>query len=143
MGSDKNHILTHVDRKSGMLFADKLEVVTAEETRKKTRQRFKNIPKNKKHTMTYDNGSTFAEHELTEKETGLTMYFAYPHHSWERGCNENANGLLRQYFPKKTPFGKVAQEEIEKAFKEINGRPRKRLKYLTPNEIYYEKNSKN
>jgi IS30 family transposase len=51
--------------------------------------------------MTYDNGSTFSEYELTERETGFTIYFALPYHAWERGCNENANGFLRQFFPKK------------------------------------------
>jgi len=139
LGKDKNHILTHLERKSGLLLADKLDVVTAEETKLKTIARFKNISAKKKYTMTYDNGTTFAEHELTEKETGLEMYFAYPYHSWERGCNENANGLLRQYFPKGMAFAKVKQPEIESAVSEINHRPRKRLGYLTPLEIFYEK----
>lgn len=70
----------------------------------------------------------------------MEIYFAYPYHSWERGCNENANGLLRQYFPKKMAFAKVEQKEIELAVSEINNRPRKRLGYLTPNEVFYEKN---
>lgn len=140
LGKDKNHILTHVERKSGLLLADKLEVVTAEETKIKTVARFENIPKKKKCTLTYDNGTTFSEHELTERETGLQIYFAYPYHSWERGCNENANGLLRQYFPKGMAFANIKQEEIEAAVAEINNRPRKRLGYLTPNEVFYEKN---
>ena len=139
LGKDKNHILTHLERKSGLLLADKLDMVTAEETKKKTIDRFKSIPKKKKHTMTYDNGTTFSEHELTERETGLEIYFAYPYHSWERGCNENANGLLRQYFPKNLPFEKVKQKEIDLAISEINHRPRKRLDYLTPLEVFYKK----
>jgi len=140
LGKDKKHILTHTERKSGLLLADKLNVVTAKETKLKTINRFRNIPKKKKHTMTYDNGSTFSEYELTERITGLQIYFAYPYHSWERGCNENANGLLRQYFPKKMAFAKVEQKEIELAVSEINHRPRKRLSYLTPHEVFYEKN---
>lgn len=139
LGKDKNHILTHLERKSGLLLADKLDVVTAEETKLKTIHRFENISVKKKYTMTYDNGATFAEHELTEKATGLEMYFAYPYHSWERGCNENANGLLRQYFPKGMAFAKVKQAEIESAVSEINRRPRKRHGYLTPLEVFYEK----
>jgi IS30 family transposase len=139
LGKDKNHILTHVERKSGLLLADKLEVVTAEETKLKTVARFKNIAQQKKYTMTYDNGTTFSAHELTERETGLTMYFAFPYHSWERGCNENANGLLRQYFPKGMAFAKVKQSEIESVVSEINHRPRKRHGYLTPLEVFYEK----
>lgn len=139
LGKDKNHILTHAERKSGIIFADKLNAVTAEETKNKTISRFKNIPKEKKHTLTYDNGSTFAEYELTERKTGIEIYFAYPYHSWERGCNENANGLLRQYFPKSMAFAKVEQKEIDWAVSEINHRPRKRLGYLTPYEVFYEK----
>ena len=142
VGSDKNHILTHNERKSGMLFADLLRTPTAEETRKVTVARFKNIPRDKKHTITYDNGVTFSYHDQTEEDTGIDIYFAYPYHSWERGCNENSNGLLRQYFPKRTPLGKVKKEELKKVVREINGRPRKRHGYFTPYEIYNKKNEK-
>lgn len=138
LGKDKNHILTHTERKSGIIFADKLDAVTAEETKKKTVNRFKNVPRDKKITAAYDNGSVFAEYELTERETGMEIYFAYPYHSWERGCNENANGLLRQYFPKNAPFKEVTQREIDWAVNELNHRPRKRLNYLTPYEVFYE-----
>jgi len=143
VGSDKNHILTHNERKSGMLFADKLETPTAEETRRVTVLLFRKIPRDKKYTITYDNGVTFAFHALTEEGTGMIIYFAYPYHSWERGCNENSNGLLRQYFPKRTPLGKVKKEELKKAVREINGRPRKRHGYFTPYEIFNKKDGKN
>ena len=133
------HILTHVERKSGMLFADKLEKATAELTEEKTIKRFKKIPKNKKHTITYDNGTTFASHKETERKAKIDIYFAFPYHSWERGCNENANGLLRQFFPKKSSFANVSQKDIDKAYRLINNRPRKRLNYLTPREVFYEK----
>ena len=139
MGKDKEQILTHLERKSGLVLADKLDMITAEETSKKTKARFKKIPKEKKQTMTYDNGSIFSEHELTEKATGLTIYFAYPYHAWERGCNENANGLLRQFFPKKTNFATITQKEIQKAVSLLNSRPRKRLNYSTPYEIFNQK----
>jgi IS30 family transposase len=140
VGKDKVHILTHVERKSGLGLADKLERGLAELTRKKTEERFEKIPKNKKQTITYDNGSTFAEYELTEKKTGIDIYFANPYHSWERGCNENFNGLLRQFFPKRSSFANIEQEEIEKAVKLINNRPRKRLGYLTPSEVFRQNN---
>jgi len=143
IGSDKQHILTHVERKSGILLADKLKRGTAELTRIKTIERFKKIPKNKKLTMTYDNGMTFSEHELTEKKTGITIYFAHPYHSWERGTNENCNGLLRQFFPKKSAFAMITQKEIDRAVNLINNRPRKRLGYLTPNEVFSGKLSAN
>ena len=139
LGKDKQHILTHVERKSGLILADKLNMVTAEETRKKTSDRFKRIPREKKKTIIYDNGSTFSEHELTERETGFLIYFAYPYHSWERPCNENANGLLRQFFPKKTNFATITQEDVQKATSLLNHRPRKRLNYLTPYEVFNEK----
>lgn len=140
VGKDKSHILTHVDRKSGYAMADKLIKGLAELTRIKTQERFNKLPKNKKLTITYDNGSIFAEHELTEKKTGIDIYFAWPYHSWERGCNENFNGLLRQFFSKKSSFANIRQEDIEKAVKLINNRPRKRLNYTTPAEVFRQKN---
>lgn len=138
-GNDKKHILTHLERKSGLILADKLVQATAEETRLKTAARFKRISKEKRQTMTYDNGTTFSDHELTERETRMTIYFSYPYHAWERGCNENANGLLRQFFPKKTPFGPVTQKQIEKAVRLLNNRPRKRLNYSTPYEVFNQR----
>jgi len=138
VGREKTiHILTHVERKSGLLLADKLERGTAKLTRIKTIERFETIPENKKHTATYDNGATFADYELTERNTGMEIFFAYPYHSWERGTNENTNGLLRQFFPKKSLFANINQEQIEKACKLINNRPRKRHGYLTSNEVFH------
>jgi len=137
LGKEKTiKILTHVERKSGLLLADKLNTATAETVKLKTIQRFKGISKDKKHTITYDNGSEFAEHELTGRYANLEIYFAYPYHSWERGSNENANGLLRQFFPKGTYFAKITQRQIEAATELINHRPRKRHGYLTPREIF-------
>lgn len=134
-------ILTHVERKSGLLLADKLEHSTAEETKNKTIERFDKIPKNKKYTSTYDNGTTFSEYEMTEKKTGIEIYFAWPYHSWERGANENANGLLRQFFPKKMSFAMITQEAVDEACGLLNNRPRKRLGYLTPNEVFFRQNN--
>ena len=135
----KPAILTHVERKSGLLLADKLDRATAEITKQTTIDRFNKIPKNKKYTITYDNGSEFSEHKTTQEKTKLDIYFAYPYHSWERGCNENANGLLRQFFPKKTLFATITQEQINQAVRLINNRPRKRLNYLTPYEVFNQK----
>jgi len=143
VGKDKNHILTHVDRKSGLLFADKLLRGTAELTKEKVIERFGNIPKRKRKTITYDNGSTFAYHEIIERYLSLDVYFAYPYHSWERGCNENCNGLLRQFFPKGIKFANIQDSEIKKVERLINNRPRKRLGYLTPREVFFEKRTLN
>jgi len=101
----------------------------------KTTKRFQS----KKHTLTYDNGSEFWGYQLIERETGMSIYFSYPYHSWERGCNENANGLLRRFFPKKTLLGLMTQQQIQKAVRSLNNRPRKRLNYLTPYEVFNEK----
>jgi IS30 family transposase len=139
VGKDKSHILTHVDRRSGLLLADKLERGLGVLTKQKVVERFKNIPKKKKCTITYDNGATFSEYEMIERETAVDVYFANPYHSWERGCNENCNGLLRQFFPKKSSFEKIKQKDIDKVVKLINNRPRKRLNYYTPREVFLEK----
>jgi IS30 family transposase len=129
-------ILTHVERLSGYLMADKLDVVSGEIVAKKTAERFKKIPKRKRQSITYDNGTEFSSHEIIEKETKATIYFANPYHSWERGTNENTNGLIRQFFPKKSSFANITQEDVDRVTKLINRRPRKRLNYLTPFEIF-------
>lgn len=137
-GERHTGILTHVDRMSGYLLADKLEKIHAEYVRKITVNRFTSLPLYKRLTVTYDNGSSFAEHSITEKQTNMTVYFAYPYHSWERGTNENTNGLLRQFYPKRTPFRDLRQEDLDKIVKLINTRPRKRLRYRTPQEVFNE-----
>lgn len=142
IGKEKTiHIPTRTERKSGILFADKSERASADLTEEKTIERFDKLPRNKKCTITYDNGTTFADHQETERKTGIDIYFANPYHSWERGCNENANGLLRQFFPKKSLFANITQNDINKAVSLINNCPRKRLGYLTPNEAFYCKNN--
>lgn len=135
-GEKTQRLLTHVERKSGYLLADKLNVVTAEIVREKTACRFQSIPKKKCETITYDNGIEFSDHAKLEEDTGITIYFAYPYHSWERGTNENTNGLLRQFFPKGSSFAMITQQRVEHVARLINNRPRKRLNYLTPREIF-------
>jgi len=130
-------ILTHVERKTGYLIADKLDVVSAEIVAKKTSERFKKLPRRKRHSITYDNGTEFASHEMIEKKAKATVYFANPYHSWERGTNENTNGLIRQFFPKRSSFATITQEDVELAAKLLNRRPRKRLNYLTPFETFH------
>jgi IS30 family transposase len=120
------------------VFADKLINGTAELTKQATINRFNSLSKTKKHTITYDNGITFALHELIERKTGVDIYFAYPYHSRERGCNENTNGLIREFFPKRSSFAKITQEDIDEVVDILNNRPRKCLNYATPNEVFYE-----
>lgn len=135
-GEKTTAILTHVERRSGYLMADLLKKKNARIVQERTVRRFAKLPKDKKHTITYDNGSEFAEHEFIERKTKMPVYFAYPYHSWERGTNENTNGLLRQFFPKRSPFGMLKQRDVDEAVELINHRPRKRLGYLTPHEVF-------
>ena len=129
-------IATHVERVSGYAVAGKLSRMTAENLKQKTVRSFARIPEDKKKTETFDNGTEFSEYELLERETGMEIFFAYPYHSWERGSNENFNGPLRQYFPKGTPFATITQKDVNRAVRELNHRPRKRLNYLTPYEVF-------
>lgn len=135
-GDKKSAVLTHVERKSGYLLADRLLRAFAEKTRLKTVETFEKIPRKKKYTITYDNGSEFAEHQTTEILTMIAIYFANAYHSWERGTNENTNGLLRQFFPKGTDFTQITDFDLQTAVKLINNRPRKRLHYRTPREVF-------
>ena len=95
--------------------------------------------KGKCYTMTFDNGKEFAEHETIAAELDADVYFAHPYHSWERGLNENSNGLLRQYFPKGMELVEVAQEQVQWAVDRLNHRPRKVLGFRTPFEVFFEK----
>ena len=86
-------------------------------------------------TMTYDNGKEFALHEDIAKQLGANGYFAHPYHSWERGCNENTNGLIRQYAPKGSSFDNLTDEDVRAMMDKLNDRPRKCLKFKTPNQV--------
>lgn len=97
--------------------------------------RFSQNPELPKRTLTTDNGGEFSGHEALSKELGIAIYFAHPHSSWERGTNENTNGLIRQYFPKGTNFRQVSIEELAKVEEQLNNRPRKILGYRTPAEL--------
>ncbi len=88
-------------------------------------------------TITFDNGKEFAGHEQIAAKLGCKCFFAKPYHSWERGANENANGLIRQYFPKKMPFDKITAEQIDFVQYRLNTRPRKCLDFKTPNMVYF------
>jgi IS30 family transposase len=87
-------------------------------------------------TITADNGTEFHSYKEIEAATGIEFYFATPHHSWERGTNENTNGLIRQYLPKRTSFADVTQAHCDAIAAKLNSRPRKRHGYRTPEECY-------
>lgn len=88
------------------------------------------------HTITVDNGKEFARHFKISQQLNIDFYFAKPYHAWERGANENLNGLIRQYFPKKTDFRKITEKEVQRVENILNNRPRKRLNFVSPNEIF-------
>lgn len=89
-------------------------------------------------TLTFDNGKEFAWHEKIDAELGCTSFFARPYASWERGSNENFNGLLRQYIPKKRSMEDITDQEISMIEQRLNNRPRKRLDFKTPSEVFYQ-----
>lgn len=137
LGRDKRvRIVTLVDRRSGYLIAYLLPTHSAVLLTKLAVQRLKKIPKEKRRTLTLDNGTEFSDWERLEKESGMTIYFAYPYHSWERGTNENTNGLLRQYFPKSMDFNVITDKELAEVVKRLNERPRKRLKFKNPRHVF-------
>jgi IS30 family transposase len=99
---------------------------------------FKRIPKKCTKSLTYDRGTEMAQHKLFTEDTGIQVFFADPHSPWQRGTNENTNGLIRQYFPKGTDFRNVSSAAIAEAERRLNSRPRKVLGYHTPSEKFYE-----
>lgn len=132
-------IATFVERKSGYLLAAVLPDKTARSFELAAKHCFASIPLKYTKTLTLDNGVEMSNYEEIERGTGLDIYFAHPYHSWERGTNENTNGLLRFYFPKKMSFTNLTQDMLDEAVHKINTRPRKRLGYKTPEQMFRTK----
>lgn len=128
----KLRIVTYVDKVSGYLVADKV-TGGADSIHLKAKTQFRNRPCA---SITYDNGSEFALHKLIERDCDTTVYFADPGKPHQRGTNENTNGLLRQYFPKGSSFATITNADVQRAVGRLNDRPRKRLNYLTPREVF-------
>jgi IS30 family transposase len=132
------HLTTHVERKSRYLVAAKLPDKTAQATAKAVTAAFRRLPKVVQCTLTLDNGKEFARFKDIEKSTGLAIYFADPYSAWQRGSNENTNGLLRRYFPKGSDFRAITEAALASVVKKLNHRPRKCLDYRTPHEVFQE-----
>ena len=133
----RQRIYTCVERKSGYALADKLDIVTAENVAKNIERRFKRIPRNKRRTLTRDNGTEFGDYDKTlERKLRIKVYRAREYCSWDRGVNENWNGLLRQFFPKGMYFATITECQVQHAARILNNRPRKRLGYSTPREVF-------
>jgi IS30 family transposase len=140
MGRDKRvRIVSFVDRRTGYLIAFLLPKMRARLLTSLTLKYFRRIPRKKRRTFTLDNGIEFYDWESLEKKSGMTVYFAYPYHFWERGSNENTNGLLRQYFPKTHDFNLITPEELANVVRKLNNRERKRLKFLSPRLVFWKK----
>lgn len=131
----KSAIGTIVERKSRYTLIIKLKSRKADEIQKMFSKKLNKLNAIFKKSMTYDNGIEMAKHEIITKKTGIKIYFAHPYSSWERGTNENTNGLFRRYFPKGTDFNKIEEKKLLKIQEKLNNRPRKIIGYKTPNEI--------
>ncbi len=130
------HIATHVERKSRYLIAAKLSDKSAAVTEKAVTGAYHRIPKSLRKTLTLDNGKEFARFKQIERDTGLQIYFADPYAAWQRGANENTNGLLRSYYPKGANLNDLTDESLAITIRKLNHRPRKCLNYQTPHEVF-------
>lgn len=104
--------------------------------RKAYAKAFKTVPDELRKTLTYDQGKEMSQHERFTIDTGIQVFFAHPGSPWERGTNENTNGLIRQYFPKGTDFTQATETEIKEVQRRLNDRPRKVLNFYKPNEVF-------
>lgn len=134
----KNHrhaIVSLMERKTGFTLIHKVEHKTAQAVGNTMIKLL--IPyREQLHTITSDKDREFAVHETVSNALLIMFYFAHPYASWQRGTNENINGLIRQYFPKKRDFTSITQE-IDTAMEQLNNRPRKRLGFLTPSQVFF------
>ena len=133
----RGFVLTCVDRASRYLIARQVETCATEPVTVQLQQTIRKLPPEKRQSLTLDNGREFARPLELEKKLDLPIYFAHPYHCWERGTNENTNGLLRQYLPKGTDLTLVTPEQLRSYVRQINHRPRKCLGFQTAFEVFH------
>jgi IS30 family transposase len=133
--ADRHCLLSLVERKTGYLVLGKLRARTAAEVNRRAVSLLQQQP-HPVYTITSDNGTEFHDYAALEAQTQARFYFATPHHAWERGTNENTNGLVRQYAPKRHSVAHLTQHDGTALARHLNQRPRKRLGYRTPEECY-------
>jgi IS30 family transposase len=131
----KSALVTLVERKSGLVRIARVDSLKSADTVRAAARRLKDLPSSLRRSVTFDNGKEFAEHRKLAKQCDLAIYFAMPYRSWQRGTNENTNGLIRQYFPKRTDFTRISHRAVARVEQLLNERPRRRLDYRTPAEI--------
>ncbi len=137
IGKGHRHaIVSLTERKSRLALLRKVERKTAQAVADAVIELMKSLLV-RTHTITADNGKEFADHERMAKELNTDVYFAHPYSSWERATNENMNGLIRQYFPKKRSFATITEDEIEFVMERLNNRPRKCLGFKSPNQVFF------
>jgi IS30 family transposase len=137
----RNHqgaLVTLVDRKSKLTLIGKVDRYTAEAVEKTIISLMELLPR-RNYTLTVDNGKEFASHESVAETLRIKVYFADPYSAWQRGLNENTNGLIRQYVPKRSDVRTLTDGQVRHIMNRLNNRPRKSLGYLTPNEVFYER----
>ena len=135
LGRGRPCALSLVERKTGYVILGQLASRTAREVNRRATQLLRRQP-HRVRTITADNGTEFHSYKAIERATGTRFYFATPHHAWERGTNENTNGLLRQFLPKRCDMALLTQHDYNAIAARLNHRPRKRLQWRTPEECY-------
>jgi transposase, IS30 family len=131
----RSALVTLVERKTGYARIGRVDSMKSDMTMRAAKRRMKDLPPSLRRSVTFDNGKEFAEHQKLTRSLGLDVYFTDAYASWQRGTNENTNGLLRQYFPKGTDFTQVSHREVARVEQLINERPRRRLDYRSPAEL--------
>jgi IS30 family transposase len=131
----RSALVTLVERKTGYARIGRVDSMKSDMTMRVAKRRMKDLPPSLRRSVTFDNGKEFAEHQKLTRSLGLDVYFTDAYASWQRGTNENTNGLLRQYFPKGTDFTQVSHRQVARVEQLINERPRRRLDYRSPAEI--------
>jgi IS30 family transposase len=132
-------LATLVDRKSRFTIVVKIQSKNADHVHEKIKQRLKELAEERRHSITFDNGTEFARCPRLVKHLGMELYYADPGCPYQRGTNENTNGLIRQYFPKGTDFRDISHHEVRRVENLLNNRPRACLGFRTPAEVYFEK----
>lgn len=133
-------LATLVDRKSRFTIILKVQSKQADHVHHRLRERLKELDEERRHSITFDNGTEFARCDRLERHLGIKLYYADPGCPYQRGSNENTNGLIRQYFPKGTDFRDISHHEVRQVEKLLNNRPRACLGFRTPAEVFFEKN---
>jgi IS30 family transposase len=135
VGPGRPCILSLVERKTGYVVIGQLRARTTAAVNRRATALIQ-AQRHPVRTITADNGTEFHDYPAIERATGTRFYFATPHHAWERGTNENTNGLIRQYLPKRRSMATLTQQDCDRIAAQLNRRPRKRLGYRTPEECY-------